>query len=227
LGGDGVVAAGDIRSVADLKGRNVASEANIPARLLLQLALKRHGMSLEDLHLKEIATADTVPIFADGSIAAVASYEPFVSQAVKNDGARQPHVLLSSRDYPGMIVDVLAVRREDLAANPAKYRKLLIGIYKATAFFQADPAGFIRLAAPHYDISEADFRASIDGTLSYTPLDWAAAALGKPGAPGTLYGVFDQVMALNLENGAASTKLDAATSIDNSVIATIGPADLE
>ena len=42
--------------------------------------------------------------------------------------------------------------------------------------------------------------------------------IGKPGARGTLHDIFDTVMGLNLENGAAETKLDSNQQIDNSVI---------
>ena len=48
--------------------------------------------------MKQIATADTVAVFADTSVAAVASYEPFMSQAVKAMPARKPKILASSKD---------------------------------------------------------------------------------------------------------------------------------
>ena len=41
---------------------------------------------------------------------------------------------------------------------------------------------------------------------------------GTPGKPGKLYEIFDTVMQLNLENGAADNKLDATTEIDPSII---------
>ena len=44
LGGDGVVADASINAAADLKGKNVAAELNIPARLILQLKLKEAGL---------------------------------------------------------------------------------------------------------------------------------------------------------------------------------------
>ncbi len=84
LGGDGVITDDAIKTVADLKGKTVAAEPNIPARLLLQMELKKAGMTLSDVQLKDIATADTAAVFADDSIAAIATYEPFMSQAVKN-----------------------------------------------------------------------------------------------------------------------------------------------
>lgn len=227
LGGDGVIADGTIKSVQDLKGKIVASELNIPGRLLLQLDLHKYGMTLKDVKLKEIATADTVAVFADHSVAAVVSYEPYLSQALKVDAARQPTEIVSSAKYPGYIVDVIIVRADDLKADPAKYRNFLTGIYKAIDYYNKDPAGFIKLAAPHYGLSPADFKASIDGSLVYTGLAETQSQLGGASKPGTLYGVFDTLMGLNLENGAANHKLQADKSIDTSVITTISQKDLQ
>lgn len=223
LGGDGVIAEGSIATVADLKGKTIAAEPNIPARLLLQLALKQKGLTLKDLDIKEIATADTVAVFADSSVAAVASYEPFMSQAVTAHAARKPKVLLSSKDSD-IIVDVITARQDDLKANPKKYQNFLKGIYKAVAYYKSNPADFIKLAAPHYNLSDAEVKDILDTSLVYTSLEDAAALIGTPDKPGTLYGIFDTVMTLNLENGAADNKLVAAQQIDPSVMAAIAGA---
>jgi NitT/TauT family transport system substrate-binding protein len=220
LGGDGVIAEGSIGSVAALKGKTVASEPNIPARLLLQLALKQAGLTLKDLKMKEIATADTVAVFADPSVAAVATYEPFMSQAVKNLPDRKPKILVSSKDSE-IIIDIITARQDDLKANPKKYADFLSGIYKAIDYYKTDPAGFIKLAAPHYKLTDAEVKEILDTSLVYTPLAEAATLIGKPGAPGTLNGIFDTVMQLNLENGAAENKLSAAGQIDPSVMAAV------
>lgn len=227
LGGDGVIASGDITSVKDLKGKVVASEPNIPARLLLQLELKKAGMTLKDMTVKDIATADTVAVFNDASIAAVATYEPFLSQSLKTVTARKPKVLLSSKQYPGYIVDVIIVRNDDLKANPEKYKRLMVGIFKAIEYFKTNPTDFIAKAAPHYNMSAEDFKASIDGSLEYTGYAETAALIGTPGKPGSLAGIFDAVMQLNLENAAAEIKLDPASAIDGTIMAKISAADLK
>ncbi len=220
LGGDGVIAEGSIKSVKDLKGKTIAAEQNIPARLLLQMALKQNGMSLKDMKVKEIATADTVAVFADKGVAAVASYEPFMSQALKTDAARKGKMLLSSKDSE-LIIDIIVVRQEELKANPEKYVKFLKSVYKAVDFYKQKPAEFIKLAAPHYNLSEAEVKETLDGSLVYTDLAESAKLIGAPGKPGTLYGIFDTVMQLNLDLGAADTKLNAASQIDPSIMAKV------
>jgi len=227
LGGDGVIAPGDITSVEQLKGKTVASEPNIPGRLLLQLELKKKGMTLNDLEVKQIATADTVAVFTDPSIAAVVSYQPNLSQAIDKVPQRKPHLLVSSAQYPGIIVDVIIARQDDLKANPEKYKKFMVGIFKAIEYFKTNKQDFIKLAAPHFNLSPEDFASSIEGSLEYTGYKETSGYFGKPGEPGSLFKIFEEVMQLNLDNGAADHDLKAAQQIDNSIVAGVTEADLK
>lgn len=223
VGGDGVIADESIKAVGDLKGKTVAAEPNIPARLLLQMELKKAGMSLSDLNVKDIATADTAAVFADTSIAAVATYEPFMSQAVKASGRTGARVFFSSKDYPGIIIDVITARADDLAANPKKYQSFLKCIYKAIDYSKAEPDKYAELAAAHYGLTAADVKEILATSLAYIPLAEAQAYLGKTGERGKLHDIFDTVMTLNLENGAADTKLDSNQQINNAVINAVAP----
>jgi NitT/TauT family transport system substrate-binding protein len=218
VGGDGVITDDAVMSVNDLKGKTVAAEPNIPARLLMQMELKKAGMSLADLQIKDIATADTAAVFADTSIAAIATYEPFMSQAVKASTRPGARVFFSSKDYPGIIIDIITARREELAANPKKYASFLKCIYKAIDFSKSDPDKYAELAAGHYGLTPAEVKEILATSLAYTPLAQSLEYLGKAGERGKLHDIFDTVMTLNLENGAADTKLDANQQIDSSVI---------
>ncbi len=218
VGGDGVVADGSIGSVADLKGKTIAVEPNIPARLLLQMELAKSGLTLKDVKLKEIATADTIAVFNDASIAAVGTYEPFMSQAVKSVTARNPKIISSSKDAPGLILDIITARQDDLKANPDKYKKFLRGIYRAVDYYKKEPKKFAEIAAPLYGLKAEEVTEIIDTSLRYTTYEEAVEFLGTGGKPGKLHPLFDQIMKLNLDFGAAEVKLDAAQQIDNSLV---------
>lgn len=218
LGGDGVVVDGSIASVADLKGKIIAIEPNIPARLLLQMELKKAGLSLDDVELREIATADTIAVLSDDSISAVGTYEPFLSQSLTAVAERKPKILVSSKDEPDLIIDIITAREDELATNPEKYAKFLRGIYRAIDYFDKDPEDFAKLAAPHYGLSAAEVTEIIDTSLTYTSYEQAVGFVGSADEPGTLYGFFDQIMDLNLEFGAAEVKLDPAKEIDPRVL---------
>jgi len=117
------------------------------------------------------------------------------------------------------MVDVITARQDDLKANPQKYTNFLKGIYKAIALYETNPDEFIKLAAPHYNLSEAEVKEILDTSLGYTNLTETRELIGTKDKPGTLYGIFDTVMDLNIENGAADNKLNAATQIDPSPLA--------
>jgi NitT/TauT family transport system substrate-binding protein len=222
VGGDGVITDDAIKSAADLKGKTIAAEPNIPARLLLQMELKKAGLTFNDLQIKDIATADTAAVFADDSIAAIATYEPFMSQAVKNSTRPGARVFMSSSDYRGIIIDVITARKEDVAANPKKYASFLKCIYKTVDFSNAEPDKYAELAAPHFGLTPDEVKEILASSLAYTPLAEAKAYMGKAGERGKLHDIFDTVMQLNLENGAADNKLDSNQQIDNAVINTLG-----
>jgi len=221
VGGDGVITDEKIKSVADLKGKTVAAELNIPARLLLQMALKEAGLSLKDVQIKDIATADTAAVFADESIAAIATYEPFMSQAIQNSSRPGAKQLLTSKDYRGLIVDAIIARNDDLKASPQKYAKFLTCIYEAVDFIKADPEQFAEIVAPEFGLTPAEVSEVVKTSLSYNTLADAKAYMGDAAAAGSLPKIFDTVMDLNLENGAAETKLVAKDQIDNSIISQV------
>jgi NitT/TauT family transport system substrate-binding protein len=226
-GGDGIVADGSVKSVADLKGKVVAMETDIPAYLLLQLELNKVGLSYKDLKIKQVAGSDALSVFADPSVAAIGTFQPFMDQAVKIDAKRGAHILVSSASFPGTIIDAIIVNQKNLAADPAAYKNFLIGIYKAIAYYNANPADFIKLSAPHFNLSPKDFKASIDGSLTYTTLTMAKTYFGTTAAPGPIYGVFDTLMKLNLANGAADHQLAAKPSFDASALDSITDNDLK
>jgi NitT/TauT family transport system substrate-binding protein len=217
LGGDGVLVESGIKSFADLKGKVFAAEPNTPARLIAQMGLKKVGLSFADLTVKEIASADAIGVFTDSEVAGVAVYEPTLTQALKTSNKPGAYIIASSKDYPGLITDVIVARTDDLKENPEKYRKFLRGIYRAIDYFNKNRADAVKIMAPHFKLSPEEFE-EVLANLEYTPYEEAAEFLGQGGQRGRLHDIFDQVMALNLENGAADVTLESNQQIDNSVI---------
>lgn len=223
-GGDGVVAAGDIRSVCDLEGATFASEPNLPSTLLAQMALKEQcDLSIEDVEWKQIASADAIAVMADDSVAAVGAYEPVLTQTVKANETRGAHILISSRDFPGLITDAIIARTENLNSQPEKYVKLLRGIYRAIDFFNANPDEAIPIMAGRFDLTPDQFKEVLQN-IYYTDLPASLELMGTNGEPGRLHELFGEIMQLNLENGAADVQLQAGQHIDNSIITEVAEA---
>ena len=147
-GGDGWAADQSIKSVCDLKGKNIAVEPNLPARLLMQRRSRSEcNLSINDTNLSDIAAADAIGVFADPDVAAVGTYEPVLSQVVSTHKDRGAHIVASSKDYEDLILDIVMAHTDELKAHPDKYVKFLRAIYRAVDYFNANQEEAIPIIA--------------------------------------------------------------------------------
>src|SRR5918994_1145913 len=159
-----------LRTVCDLKGKNIAVEPNLPARLLMQEALKRQcDLSIADTNLTDIAAADAVGVFASPDVAAVGTYEPVLSLVVSTHQDRGAHILVSSKEYDDLILDIIMAHTDELAANPDKYVKFLRGIYRAIDHFYENQEESIPIIASYFSITPEEFKETLPN-FRYTPL---------------------------------------------------------
>ncbi|WP_299963467.1 ABC transporter substrate-binding protein [uncultured Roseobacter sp.] len=216
IGADGVVAGPGIETVEDLVGKTFAGEINHPGTVLTQFALNEIGKSISDMDMRLINTDDSIAVFEDDSIAAVATWEPMLSQIVNNTSRDGSKVLLSSADYEGLITDVIIVRTDDYTENPEKYAKFLRGIYRAIDDYMEDPDDFIAISAPEFNVPAAEMKEALAGvkyttyeeTLNYMP----AAGDGK------LRDVLDSFNDINISLELQDAPLEYAPYIDGSLL---------
>jgi NitT/TauT family transport system substrate-binding protein len=220
-GGDGWAADGSIQSVCELEGKNIAIEPNLPARLLLQEALRREcGLSIRDTNLTDITAADAVAVFSSPDVAAVGTYEPVLSLVVANHQDRGAHIIVSSKDYADLILDIIMAHTDELAAHPDKYVKFLRGIYRAIDYFYANQEEAIPIIARHFSITPEEFKDTLPN-FRYTPLDEARMYIGTDEQPGRAYQVFRDAMALNLDFGSSDVELYPEDHITTDIIAQV------
>lgn len=221
-GGDGWAADQSIKSVCDLKDKTIAVEPNLPARLILQMALKKEcNLSIKDTKLSDIAAADAIGVMGDSKVAAVGTYEPVLSQVVAAHPERGAHILTSSKDQKDLILDIIMAHTGELHSHPDKYVKFLRAIYRAIDYFNANQAAAIPIIAAQFSITPDDFKATVPN-FRYTPLAEAKSFIGTPDKEGRVYDIFRQTMDLNLEFGSSDVKLLPEDHIDRSIIDRVG-----
>jgi NitT/TauT family transport system substrate-binding protein len=217
-GGDGWAADGSIQSVCELEGQTIAIEPNLPARLLLQEALRREcDLSIRDTNLMDIAAADAVGVFASADVAAVGTYEPVLSLVVSTHQNRGAHIIVSSKDYEDLILDIIMAHTDELAAHPDKYVKFLRGIYRAIDYFYANQEEAIPIIASHFSITPEEFEQTLPN-FRYTPLEETREFMGTAEQPGRAYEIFRDAMALNLDFGSSDVELFPEDHITTGII---------
>ncbi len=198
VGADGVVGAPGIESVTDLVGKIFAGEINHPGTIMTAHALKQAGYDFnKDVKVRLIATDDGQAVFEDSEVAAVATWEPMLSEIVANTSRKGSKILLSSADFNGLITDVVIVNKSDYEANREKYAKFMRGIYRAVDLYKSDPAKFLEAAAPTYDVTPDQMKADLGGVY-YTSYEDAQEFFGIGGPP-KLKDVIESLNAINVD----------------------------
>jgi len=123
-GADGIVAVKEIKSLEDLKGKEIAVQPGFVGHFFLLYLLKKHGIPLDSVKILPSETGAAGAAFVAGKVDVAVTWEPWLSKAKQRKGA---HVLVSSADEPGVIADVM-IAKEELVE---KKRDLLLKFRKA------------------------------------------------------------------------------------------------
>jgi len=199
VGADGVVAAGNIKKPTDLVGKIFAGEINHPGTVMTAFALKKAGYDFnKDVDVRLIATDDAQAVFEDPDIAAVATWEPMMSEIVANSSRPGAHILLSSKDFRGLITDVIIVNKTDYTKNREKYLKFLRGIYRAVDVYNKNPKKFLEVAAPTFKVTPDQMKADLGGVY-YTSYEDALNYMGAGGRPAKLKEVVGALDEINVD----------------------------
>lgn len=134
-GGDGVVAADGITSVPDLKGKTVALDKSSTSYFFFLSILEKFGLREQDVTIQEMGASDAGAAFVAGKVDAAVTWEPWLTNANQRQGG---HVLISSKDMPGTIVDVFVLNNDFIAAHPDVPAKMTSVWFKTIAWYEAN-----------------------------------------------------------------------------------------
>ncbi|MFI9651374.1 ABC transporter substrate-binding protein [Guyparkeria halopsychrophila] len=109
-GGDALLVDEGIDSLDDLAGKRIGVERTGVGELLLERVLDRAGLGWDDVTIVDRSANQHLSAWQDGEVDVVVTYEPIASR-LRAAGAKR---LIDSRDFPDLIFDVLAVRRDRL-----------------------------------------------------------------------------------------------------------------
>jgi NitT/TauT family transport system substrate-binding protein len=158
-GADVLLARPTLNRLADLKGRRIGAEDSALGSLMLAMVLEKAGLRLEDVQVQRIVYDEHEAAWSRGGLDALVTYEP-VATRLKKSGARQ---LLSTREMPDTIFDVLAVHRGALETHGHILRASLEGHFKALNYLRQNPWDAAYQTAQHLGVSAEEMIASLRG----------------------------------------------------------------
>ena len=137
-GGDGIVVRKDknINSVKDLKGKQIGVNVGSVSHFFLDFLFQKEGMADADVTLVKMSQGDVPAAISAGRIDAGVTWEPHLSKSAKDANVK---ILVTSKDTPGLIVDVLIMRKDVLQANPDVGKRLVRAWDKAVDYQKSNP----------------------------------------------------------------------------------------
>lgn len=154
--GHAIVARKDagIKSLADLRGKRVATLRNTGMHFYLHLTLLHQKMSDQDVTLSFLKDDEVLLPLVRGEVDAIATREPYISQTLEQLGDKA--VVFKQ---PGMYrrTQHVVARKEFLRARPEAARRLIRGLLRAEQFAHEQPRQAHQIVARRLRVEPSKF----------------------------------------------------------------------
>jgi NitT/TauT family transport system substrate-binding protein len=215
-GGDGILVRNDrnIASIKDLRGKTVALWQNTPSHFLLSYLLQQSGVSEEDVTVLDMSAEDAAAAVVAGNVDAAVTWNPYLAKA-----AEHPNVgtLVTSKDTPGLIADVLVMRKDTLASDVETCQALVRAWNKAVEYQRMNPDEGAAIVAKGLNYGTAeDVKSDVAGVTLQGREENAKFFSGT--GPGTAHATASFAIELWTERGRLTTPVKAEDLIDDSCL---------
>lgn len=216
-GGDGILAKRTIRSVTDLRGKRIACPEGLPSQFFLLYLLEKHGIGLKEITQVPVDDGGQAgTLFASGKVDAAVTWDPWISQAnEKTKGAG--HVIVTTRDTPGLILGIVAANRNTLAERVDRIARAQRAWFKAVQYCRDHPAETNAIMAAKYNVPIAEFGPMLAGA-KLADLEETKKTFGTPSAPGPIVQLARDASRIWLMAGAIRRPVDPADVIDWAIV---------
>ncbi len=133
-GVDVVVAQSDIKTILNLKGKKLGANLGSFSEVFVSEMLKTSQLTSDDVRLVKVDALEVPERLQNNAIQAGHTWEPHLSEALKL-GA---HILFTSKQTPGLILDLVAFRGEVIRDRPEDIRAFVRGWLQGLSYWEAN-----------------------------------------------------------------------------------------
>jgi NitT/TauT family transport system substrate-binding protein len=205
-----------VNSLADLKGKKVATTLGTTGQLFLHTALKSIGLdSSRDVEIVSQTMPSAVTSYVTGNVPALSTWVPF---NLRTRDVKTSKLLVDSRQFApkaGFVLDAYSVTRRTLDTNADLVKRLLAAWAPANEMLIQRKDEAISVLQRNYykdDMDLRDMRASFDSMDLNDSRKWATMM-----QDGSLNQMLDSVTNIFVEIGAIQNPLPASKYADFSL----------
>lgn len=170
-GCEGLVATPDIKSVADLKGKTIATQMYSVDHMFLLTLLDENNMTEKDINIVDMSIQESGNAFIAGQCDAACIWDPYFSQARDAGGT----VIFSSADNPDLITDVVGASSDIIKNNPEAVEALVKSYFDAVEYWKEHPEEANAYMGEKMGVDAEEFAREMEGLYVPTPEDVVTA----------------------------------------------------
>lgn len=161
-GGDVVISQPSIESVKDLRGKTISvDKLNSFNHIFIVELLSMNGLNESDVKIVPFPASKVPELLSSGVIDAGQTWEPYQSQAL----AAGYQLLSSTADAPGIVTDVMMVKKRFIEERPEDVKKVLRALFKALKFRTENPTSAYAIMAKATGVSAGSLKGTILGNI--------------------------------------------------------------
>jgi NitT/TauT family transport system substrate-binding protein len=158
-GADAVVAKKEIQTLSQLRNKRIGMEPSTLGELMLAMVLDKAGLKRAEVKLVPIPYEEQEAAYKKGDLDALITYEPVAGRLIAA-GAQK---LISTRELPDSIFDVLAVKADVAKAYLPVLQKTLQGHFLALQQLRQNPWDTAYRMVSHAGVSAVELMDSFRG----------------------------------------------------------------
>jgi NitT/TauT family transport system substrate-binding protein len=203
-----------IKTIADLKGKRIATTAGTTAHVFLDTALRANGVDPKDVEIVNQRMPDAVTAFISGAVPAVALWVPF-NISVREKVPTAKMLVDASAYYPkAAIVDGWAARNDYYDKHQDVLANVIRGWQEANDYLvtKSDAALEVLQKNNYPQVSIKDMKEMYTAEKAFTAAEWR-----KMYADGTVVKWLQQVTDFFVRTGGIENAVPASKYFDPSI----------
>lgn len=212
-GADGLLVKQGIKSVADLKGKQVAYHKGSASHFMMVELMSKVGMKESEIQVVDMKASEAAAAFMAGKVDAAITWEPHLTKAAKAGGV----ILHTTKDTPGLIADVLIFKDDYVKANADTVQKIVEAMAEATDYLLKNQAEASKILAEAFKMKPEEVAEDFP-TMKFYDLKGNLEFYGTADKPGPIYEVGKKAAQFYVDQKVLKAVPDLKNNIDSSFI---------
>ncbi|KPA15365.1 aliphatic sulfonate ABC transporter substrate-binding protein [Candidatus Magnetomorum sp. HK-1] len=155
FGSEAIVAHQNIQDVKALKGKRIGVKKNTYMEYILDIVLKKNGLTLTDVVLIDISGENAPEAFVNKMVDAIITWEPLVSEAIqKGNGIK----LFDTSQIYGIVPGVHVFKKKFIRERPGAVQAYVNVWYRTIEFIKLNPEEAFKIIADIYNTTPTEVK---------------------------------------------------------------------